>query len=221
MAHILAMRFTLTECLAVYSGSFIECPEGEIDGSNASLHRIFIPELTERLQNFARTQPSPLFNACLPPSDAIKSEKWKLCFPRNVIDCMTLIWRINKQDKKNMVSYTPSRRNGRRTSNPVFFSGLRFYDAATSGITPPHVPLVMASDLLIKMRVLAPASRANVLGNAPPVETFVWRKLESFRVGTSSTFGTLPETCVQYSWVSGGTARSCTAVMRPPEKMSR
>ena len=82
--HIL-MKFTITECLAVYSGIFIECPEGGMDlkndGSNALSHRISIPELTEHLQKFALTQPSPLFDACLPPSDAISLNKWIEVFP--------------------------------------------------------------------------------------------------------------------------------------------
>ncbi len=80
------MKFIVTECLAVFSGSFIECPEGGIDlgnnGPNASLvHRISIPELTERLQHFARTQPSPLFDACLPHSNAISLNKWSEVSP--------------------------------------------------------------------------------------------------------------------------------------------
>ena len=142
------MGFTITQCIAVFSRIFIECHtigETAMDSESvrygASSHRITIPELIERLQQFALTQP-PLFDACIAPTDAIRSKKWSQDFPRNVIRSMSLIWRINKDIKKNEVSYTPSHRNGRRglTSNPGFFSGLRFYDAATSGTLLGNIP---------------------------------------------------------------------------------
>ena len=139
------MKLTITDCLAVFSDNFILCRpsigEGAIDlqsaGSNASLYRISVPDLIKRLQEFAITQPTPLFDACIAPTDAIRFQKWSQVFPRNVVGSMSLIWRINKGNKT--VSYTPSHRNGRRglTSNPGFFSGLQFYDAATSGTPPP------------------------------------------------------------------------------------
>ena len=180
-------RLTVMECVRLFSDVMIikSVPTGgvgdgmdiDLEGSNSrmSSHHLSLPALTERLQQFARIQAPPMFDACLPPSDENSCSKWKQSFPRNILFSMMSIWKINKDDKNKLVFYTPNRRWGR----PGMFTGLQFYDAVIPG-PPPNVPLVLASGLLIKMRVLALASRANVLDNAPRAETIVWRKLESF-----------------------------------------
>jgi hypothetical protein len=180
---------TLKDAVKLFSSVFIQ-------PSSKSGDVISLPEITQRLQSFAQSFSPIIFRDCIPPScftgeDSL--EQWQSRFSRNVQCVITLIW-IGKHHNKNPASRVVYRAG--KKARPGVFVGLQFYDAVIPG-PPPDVPLVMASDLLIKTRVPTPASRAKVLGNATSVETFAWRKLESFRVGNSTTFSTLPETCVQ------------------------
>ena len=185
----------LKDAVKLFSSVFIQ-------PSSKSGDVISLPEITQRLQSFAQSYSPIIFRECIPPSCFTGDDsfqQWQSRFSRNVQCVITLIWmgKYNNENQWIRVVY----RAGKK-ARPGFFSGLRFYDDATSG-TLPHVPLVLASDILIKMKVLAPASRANVLDNAPRAETIVWRKLESFRVGNSITFGMLPDTCQQLDGCRG------------------
>jgi hypothetical protein len=145
-------RFSIIECLDVFCGYFIECcsaAEGKLNlergSSNASLYHLPLPELIERLEKYARRQPSPMFDSCFPPDDNC-SENRKRDFTRNIVTSMIKIYGINKNDEARVVSYTASNRKGRFG----YFTGIKFYDAVIPGSPTPSVPYIPLTDLFIK-----------------------------------------------------------------------
>ncbi len=137
------MKLTITDCLAVFSESFIrygpiiggDAIDLQSAGSNASLYRIYVPELIKRLQNIAITQPTPLFDACLAPTDAVKFQKWSQVFPRNVVGSMPLIWRINKGDKQFLTPHPTETADG---VSPATQDSFPVSDVTT--LRPPVLP---------------------------------------------------------------------------------
>ena len=149
-------KFSIIECLDVFCGYFIErcsAAEGKLSlergSSNATLCHLPLPELIERLEKYARRQPSPVFDSCFPPTDDTSSENRKRDFTRNIVTSMIKIYGINKNDEARVisrVSYTGSNRKGR----VGYFTGIRFYDAVITGSPTPSVPYIPLTELLMK-----------------------------------------------------------------------
>jgi hypothetical protein len=132
-------RFSILECIQVFCGNFIErCSAAEsklnleCGSSNASSNHLPLPELFERLEKYARRQPSPMFESCFPPTDDTSSENRKRDFIRNIVTSMIKIYGINKKDEARGVSYTASNRKG-----VGYFTGIKFYDAVIPAL-PTH-----------------------------------------------------------------------------------